>query len=124
MPKLVIDLDELDLRQFFQARDEWTCDVIERAIRLTVPGEVYIYPTVPELHFLVACKAVIDHGETAVPFHVTGTLEELIEDGIYNILGSRDKAPHRDLIRELTGDQPFIICEVKGNFHVHRCACG
>ena len=33
-----------------------------------------------------ACKSIADHGETLVPFHVAGALEELVEDGIQDIL--------------------------------------
>jgi hypothetical protein len=86
MPELVIDLDELDLREFFKTRYQWTRDVVERAVRLAAPGKVHIDPTVSKLHFPVARKTVVDHGETPVPFHVTRTLEELVQDGIYDIL--------------------------------------
>lgn len=124
IPKLVIDLDELDLWEFFKACHQRACDVIERAVRLAATRQVNIHPTILELDFSVACKTVVDHGETPVPFHVTGTLEELVEDRIDDILGTRNKTLYRDLVGELTGDQPLIICEVKSDLHVHWRACG
>jgi len=124
MPELVVDLDELDLRQFFKARYQWTRDVIQSAVRLAAPRKVNVNSTVSKLHFPVAGKTVTDHGETPVPFHVARTLEELIQDGMYNVLRSGDKPLHGDLVRQLTGDQSLIICEVKRDFHVHRCAGG
>ena len=108
----------------FKACHQRARDVVERAVRLAATRQVNIHPTIPELYFSVACKSVVDHGETPVAFHVTGTLEELVEDGIDDIPGRRNETLHRDLIRELTGDQPLIVCEVKGDLHVHRRACG
>jgi len=86
MPELVIDLDELDLPECFKACYQRARDIVKRAIRLAAPRQVNINSSVYELHSPVACETVIDQGKTPVPLHVTGTLEELIEDGIYNIL--------------------------------------
>ena len=40
--------------------------------------------SIDKIHFTVTRKPIGDHCQPAVPFHITGTLEELIEDGINN----------------------------------------
>ena len=83
---MVIDLDKLNLTDPFEARYERARDVVKCAVRLAIPGEVNIHPAVAELHFLIACKTIADQGKSLIPFDITGTLEELVEDGIDQLL--------------------------------------
>jgi len=76
----------LNFRDFFEACHERAGDVIQRAVRQAIADQVNIYPAVTELYFLVPCKTIADQGQTLVPFHITRTFEELIEDSIYRFL--------------------------------------
>lgn len=76
----------MNIGNLFKACHERTRDVIQRAVREAIAGKVNIYPTISEIHFLVTCKTIADQGKTLVPFHVTGTFEELVEDSIYKFL--------------------------------------
>lgn len=38
-----------------------------------------MHAAVYNLNFAVACKAIADHGQSLVSFHVAGALEEFIE---------------------------------------------
>jgi hypothetical protein len=82
MPELIIDLNKLDLRELLEAQHQWARDVVQRSVRLAIPGEGYIYPAVTELYFFIACKTIPDQGKTPVPLDITRSLEELVEDGM------------------------------------------
>ena len=86
IPELVIDLDELNLRELSEARHERVRDVIQRSVRSAIPCEVHMHSTIQEFHFTVSCKTIRDHSKTPIPFHIAGTLEKLIQDRIYDIL--------------------------------------
>lgn len=83
-----------------------------------------MHTTVGKLNFAIACEPIVDHGKTVVPFNITRTFKELIEDRVHNILGSGDKARYCDFIGKLTGDQSFIVCEVNIDLYKHRGARG
>lgn len=112
MTKLIVDLDESNLRELLEICHQRTRDGIECPVRLAIPCEINIGTTIRKLEFAVACKTVVYHRQPLIPFHITGTLEEFIEHRIDSILRRGDQACHCDLIGELTGDQPFIVREV------------
>jgi len=84
--KLIINLDKLNIGELFEARHERARNVVQRAIRLASPCKINVHHIIYKLNFAIACKTITDHGKTLVPFHVTGTHKELIEDRINNIL--------------------------------------
>lgn len=85
MAELIINLDELNLRELFDVRHKRTCDVIKRAIRLTIPCKINMHASIRKDKSAVACKAVEYETESLVSFNVTGALEELIEHRSYAI---------------------------------------
>lgn len=121
---MIVDLDELDLRELFEIGHQGTGNRVERPVRLALPGEINIHAAVQELDFAIPRKAIIDHCEPLIAFHISGTLEELVEHSTDYILRRGGKANHRDFIRKLTGEQAIIICEVHLDAPVHRCTCG
>ena len=124
MTELVIKLNKLDLWELFESNHQRIRDRIQRPIRLAVPGEIDMYPTIGKDHFAIACKAVEYDSQSPVPFHITGTLEELIERSGDPIFGGEDSTGHRDLIRESTGDQALIVREVNIDLPIQGCARG
>jgi len=86
MTKLIIDLDELNLRELFETRRERARDVIQRAVRQAIPCQINMHATVGKLNFAIACETIIDPGKTLIPFYITRSLKELIENRIDYIL--------------------------------------
>lgn len=121
MSELVINLDELDLRELFEIRHQRTRDGVKRPIRLTIPFQINMYSPICKDKPAVACKAIEYESKSFVPFHITGTLEELIKNRSNPSFGREGKARHRDLVRKLTSDQPLIICEVNVDLCIHGC---
>ena len=79
MPKLIKDLDELNLRELFETQHEWTSDVIECAIRLATPCKVNVYTAIYKDNASIAGKPIAYDRQTLVSFHIPGTLEEFIK---------------------------------------------
>ena len=122
--ELVVDLDEFDLRELFEAGHQRTRDVVKRAIRLAVPGQVYMHPAVQSLYPGVTREAIGDDRQPLVPFHVAGTLKELIQDGVDPVHRRGHKTFHCYFVRKLSGDQPFIVGEVHIDLDELRCTRG
>ena len=80
MAKLVINLDELNLRELFEIRHQRTRDRVERPIRLAVTSQINVHPPIGKDKPAIACKAVEYETQSLISFHIAGTLEELIED--------------------------------------------
>jgi hypothetical protein len=104
VPKLIIDLDELDLGELFEGQHQWARDVVKRPVRLAAARQIEVDTAICRLNPAIARKTVIDHCKTLVAFHVAWSLEEFIEHCIDNIFGGGNHAPHRYLIGELTGN--------------------
>jgi hypothetical protein len=104
MAELIINLDELNLWELFEIRHQRTRDGIKRPIRLAIPAEINMHPPIRKDKPAIACKAVKYKAESLVPFHITGTLEELIEDSSNALFRREGHARHRNLVRELTGN--------------------
>jgi len=80
MAELIVNLDELDLRELFEICHQRARDCVERSIRLAIPCEINIRASIPKDKPVIASKAIKDKTEPLVSFHNAGTLEELIED--------------------------------------------
>ncbi len=102
----------------FEVERERTCDVVKRAVGLTVAHQIDMRHTVGVLELAVACKAIEDEGKASITFNVTWTLEELVQDSANQVLRRRDKARHCDLVGEFAIYEPFIVCEVNIDLHV------
>ena len=121
MSELVINLDELNLRELFEIRHQRTCDGVKRPIRLTIPCQINMHASIRKDKPAVACKAIEYQSESLVPFHIARTFEELIQHRSNSIFGREGKTRHGDLVRKLTGNQPFIIREVNVDPCIHGC---
>lgn len=86
MTKLVINLDELDLRELLEARHQCVCNVVQCAIRLAAAHQIDMQAAIDKLQSAVAGKTVVDQRQTLVALHVAGTFEEFIEHRIDNVL--------------------------------------
>ena len=102
MVELVINLDELNLRELFEICHQWARDGVKRSIRLAIPCEINVRASIREDKPAIACKPVENKSKSLIPFHIAGALEELIEYGSDALFRGEDKARHGDLIRELT----------------------
>lgn len=109
---MVVDLDELNVRELLEVDGQRAGDGVERAVGLTGAGQIDVRHAVGKFEPAVACKAVEDQGKPIVAFHIAGTLEELVQDSPDQVLRRRDKARHRDLVGEIAADEPFVIREV------------
>lgn len=83
---MIVDLDELNLRQFLEACHQWARNIVERAIRLASSGQVDIHPAIRNFNLAVASEAVCDEGQPLVSFYAGGSLEKLIQHGTDKIL--------------------------------------
>ena len=79
MAELVINLDELNLWELFEIRQQWTRDRVKRPVRLAIPCEINVHSPICKDQPAVARKAVKYETESPVSFHITRTFEELIE---------------------------------------------
>jgi len=102
MAELVINLDELNLRELFDIRHQRTRDGVKCAIRLAIPREVNVYSSVRKGKSAIACKAVEYETQSFISFHVAGTFEELIEDSSDALFRGENDTRHGNLVRELT----------------------
>jgi hypothetical protein len=102
MAELIINLDELDLRELFEICHQRTRDGVKRSIRLAIPCEINIRASIRKDKPAIASKAVENKSKSPVPFHIAGTLEELIEYRSDALLRGKNDARHRDFVRELT----------------------
>ena len=120
MSELVVNLDELNLRELFEIRHQRTHNGVKRPIRLTIPCQINMHSSIRKDKPAVACKAIEYQSESLVPFHIARTFEELIQNRSNSIFGREGKTRHGDLVRKLTGNQPFIIREVNVDLCIHR----
>jgi hypothetical protein len=120
MTELIINLDELNLRELFEIRHQRTRDGVKRSVRLAVPTEIDMHSPIRKHKPAIACKAVKYEAESLVSFHIAGTLEELIEDSSNALFRGKNDARHRNLVRELTGNQTPVISEVNIDLYIHR----
>ena len=104
MPKLVINLDKLDVRELFEAQHQWTRDIVKCAIRLATTSQIDMNTAIRNLNSAIACKTVADHRKTLVTFHAARSLEEFIEHCIDNVFGGGNHPLHGYLIRELASN--------------------
>jgi len=102
MAELVINLDELNLRELFDIRHQRTRDGVKCAIRLAIPREVNVQSSVRKDKSAIACKAVEYETKSLISFHVAGTLEELVDYRSDAIFRGEAKARHSDLVGKLT----------------------
>ena len=86
VPQLIIDLDELDLRELFEVQHQWTCDIVKRPIRLATACKIEISAAIRKCNPAVACKPVADHRKALVAFHIARPFEEFIEHRIDYVL--------------------------------------
>jgi len=101
MAELIINLDELNLRELFEICHQRTRDGVKRPIRLAIPCEINVRASIRKDKPGIASKAVENKSKSSVPFHIAGTLEELIEYGSDALFRGEDKARHGNLVREL-----------------------
>lgn len=104
MTELIINLDELNLWKLFEIRHQRTRDRVKRSIRLAIPAEINMHPPIRKDKPAIACKPIKHKAESPVPFHITGTLEELIEDSSNALFRGESHTRYRNLVRELTGN--------------------
>jgi hypothetical protein len=76
---LIVDFDELHFGELFKIRHERLGDGVQRAVRLTIAGEVDVYDAIGIFDLAVAIEAVQDTRETLIALHVTGTFEKFVE---------------------------------------------
>lgn len=76
---MIVDLDELDVRELLEVRHERTGNGIERAVRLTIAREVDMGDTIREGEPAVACETIQHESKPLIAFHVAGTFEEFIQ---------------------------------------------
>lgn len=122
--KLIIDLDELDLRELFKIQHKRTCDVIQCAVRLAAACEIHVGNAVDDFRSVIARKTIANDRQSLIALHAPGALEEFIEHSEHRIPGRRNGALHFHLIWDLAGNQPVIICKVQGDRSKHRCTRG
>ena len=79
MAELVINFDELNLRELFEVQNQRLCNGVQRAIRLTISKQIHMYTSICKDQPAIACKTVEDLSQSLVPFHIAGTLEKFIE---------------------------------------------
>ena len=79
MAELVINLDELNLRELFEIRHQRTCDGVKSAIRLTIPFKINVDTAIRKDKSTIAGKAVKYECESLVSLHIAGAPEKLIE---------------------------------------------
>lgn len=101
---MIVDLDELNIRELFEAQHQWTRDVVKRPIRLATACKIEISAAIRKCNPAIACKTVIDHRQSLVAFHITRSLEEFIEHCIDDLFGGGNHAPHCHLIGQLTSN--------------------
>lgn len=121
---MVVDLDELNVRELFEIDGQRAGNGVECAVGLTGTGQVDVRHAVGKFEPVIACKAVEDEGKPVVAFHIAGTLEELVQDSADQVLRRRDKARHWDLVGEFAANEPFVVCEVDVHLYEQRCARG
>lgn len=97
---MIVDLDELDLRELFESQHQRARDSIKRSIRLALPNQIDIHAAIRKLNFTIACKTVIDDCQSLIPFHIAGTLEKFIERRNYNAPGGGNETRHSHLVRK------------------------
>ena len=61
MTKLIIDLDELNLRELFEVRHQWLSNRVERSVRLAIPCKINMHTTVSKDNIAVTCETIVDH---------------------------------------------------------------
>jgi hypothetical protein len=69
---------------------------------LAIPGEINVHSPIRKDKPAIASKAVENKSKSPVPFHIAGTLEELIEYRSDALLRGKNDARHRNFVRELT----------------------
>ena len=79
MPKLIINLYKLNLRELFNVRHQRASNIIEGAIGLTGSLQVNMHASICKDESAVPGKAVEHCGQSLVPFHIAGTFEEFIQ---------------------------------------------
>ena len=85
IPKLIVDLDILNIGKLFEILHDRTRDGIQRAIGLTRAAEIDMRNTVSIFDFAIAGKTVEHQGKTLIALDTHRTLEIFIEDGTNNI---------------------------------------
>ena len=85
MPELVVNLDELNLRELFDICHQGTSDIIKRAVRLTIPGQIHMNSSIGKDEPVIPGKAIQDRGKSLVTLHITGTFEEFVQHSRYAI---------------------------------------
>jgi len=96
----------------FEVQREWTRNGIQRAIRLAIASKIDMCNAIREQKLAIACKSIEYQSKPLISFNIPGPLEEFIKHRADEVPGRRHEARHRDLVRELAGDQPIIICKV------------
>ena len=81
MTELVINLNELNLWELFEIRQQQTRDRVKRAVRLAISFEINMYSPVRKDKPAIACKAIQHETQSLVSFYIAGSLEKLIEHG-------------------------------------------
>lgn len=84
---MIIDLDELNIGELFEVEDQRACDVVERAIGLTVAREVDVRNTISIFEFAVTSEAIEDEGDAFIALDTAGTFEKFVEDAADQVLG-------------------------------------
>jgi hypothetical protein len=117
---LIIDLDKLNFRELFEIRHQRTGDRIQRSVRLTLTGKIYVHNAIGICYFTVACETIENKRESLVAFNIARTFEVFIEHRTDQVFGRGDKTRRARFIRKLSTDQTVVVSEIDIDLHVKR----
>jgi hypothetical protein len=84
---LIINLDELNIRELFEVCHERARDSVKRPVGLAIPGEINICDAIGIFQFGIAREAIEHQRETLISFNITRTLEVFVQNRADDIAG-------------------------------------
>jgi len=96
---LIINLYELNIGELFEVEYERTRDVVKSSVRLTGTDKINMCNPIGKFKFFITGKTIVDQSQAFITLHITGTVEEFIQDAANQILRGWNKTRHRDFIR-------------------------
>ena len=85
---------------------------------MAIACKIDVCNTIREQKLAITCKSIEYQSKPLISFNIPGALEEFIKHRTDEVPGRRHEARHRDLVWELAGDQPIIICEVNIDLYI------
>ena len=119
---MIVDLDELNVRELLEVEHKQARNVIQRAVRLADAIEIHVRDAIGKLKFLISCESVEDQCQSLISFNVARAFEEFIENAANQVLRGWNETRHWNLVRQLAINEPLVIREVDVDLHVQRCA--